>query len=221
MSTSINLVQRRRAELQAAVGQLGQLVIAALSRSVTCLRGHDLSLAQAIIDEDAAINHQRRILEQECLVTLAAFKPAGADLRAIGACLELASELERIGDYAADIARILIKSGETPFPREPLEAVVRLGGEALAMLDETLEAFIGGHDEASARACVAREELVDHQEQALIDQILAMMRADPGFATLGTQLLWIAHNYERVADRATNVAERALYVASGEVADLG
>ena len=103
MSENINLVRRRRAQLQGAVGDLGKLVIDALNQSVDCLTRHDLDLAERIIEADARINQQRRILEQECLVTLAAYKPAGVDLRAIGACMELVSELERIGDYAVNI----------------------------------------------------------------------------------------------------------------------
>jgi phosphate transport system protein len=221
MSENINLVQRRRAQLQSAVGDLGKLVIDALNQSVTCLSGHDLGLADRIIAGDAHINQQRRVLEQECLVTLAAYKPAGADLRAIGACMELVSELERIGDYAADVARILQRAGETRFPNESVEAIIEVAADAIAMLGEALDAFTCGSDEQSARASVAREDQVDRNEQAVTERVLAMMRADPNFAANGTYLLWIVHNYERVADRATNVAERAVYVASGEMLELG
>ncbi|EGV19216.1 phosphate signaling complex protein PhoU [Thiocapsa marina] len=221
MSENINLVQRRRAQLQSAVGGLGKLVIAALNQSVTCLSQHDLELAERIIEGDAQINQQRRVLEQECLVTLAAYKPAGADLRAIGACMELVSELERIGDYAADVARILRRAGETRFPSESVEAIVEVAADAIAMLGEALDAFTCGSDEQGARASIAREDQVDRNEQAVMQRVLAMMRADPDFAATGTYLLWIVHNYERVADRATNVAERAVYVACGETLELG
>jgi phosphate transport system protein len=221
MSENINLVQRRRAQLQGALGDLGKLVIDALNQSVDCLTRHDLDLAERIIEADARINQQRRILEQECLVTLAAYKPAGVDLRAIGACMELVSELERIGDYAADVARILRKSGATGFPSESVEAIVEVAEDAIAMLGETLEAFTCGSDEQSARASIAREAQVDRNEKAVTERVLAMMRTDPDFAATGTYLLWIVHNYERVADRATNVAERAVYVASGETPELG
>jgi phosphate transport system protein len=221
MSENINLVQRRRAQLQGAVGDLGKLVIDALNQSVDCLTRHDLDLAERIIEADARIDQQRRILEQECLVTLAAYKPAGVDLRAIGACMELVSELERIGDYAADVARILRRSGETRFPSESIEAIVEVAEDAITMLGETLNAFTCGSDEQSARASIAREDQVDRNEKAVTERVLAMMRADPDFAATGTYLLWIVHNYERVADRATNVAERAVYVASGETPELG
>jgi phosphate transport system protein len=221
MSKNMTLVQRRRTGLQDAVGELGQAVISALNRSVDCLTHHDLELARRIIDGDADINQRRRVLEQECLVTLAAYEPAGVDLRAIGACMELVSELERIGDYAADVARILRKAGDTRFPIEPVEAIVEVAEDAISMLSESLDAFTASRDEASARASIAREGEVNRKEQAVIEQVLSMMRVDSDFARPGTYLLWIVHNYERVADRATNVAERAVYVASGETPELG
>lgn len=215
-----NLVQKRRTQLQAAVNSMGSMVIAALRQSVTCLAEHDLVLAARIIEDDARINQQRRLLEQECLVTLAAYKPAGADLRAVGACMELVSELERIGDYAADVARIMFKHGETPFPPESVASIIAVAGVAIEMLVEALAAFTSNSDEQTARASVASEAQVDRDEDSIIEQVFERMRTDTGFATTGTYLLWIVHNYERVADRATNIAERTVYVACGQTPDL-
>ena len=215
-----SLIQKRRSHLQSAVGDLGGLVVAALHRSVDCLKTQDRELAARIIAGDAEINQRRRLLEQECLVTLAAYKPAGEDLRAVGACMELASELERIGDYAADVARIILRDVEAPLPSEPVVAIVELAGDAIGMLEKTLAAFTSNGDEATIRAAVALEDQVDREEDAFIAQVLGRMRTDAEFAATGTYLLWIVHNYERVADRATNVAERAIYVASGHTPDL-
>lgn len=220
MSESLSLVHKKRAQLQSAVGELGALVVDALRRSVACVQSQDLALAERIIADDARVNRQRRTLEQECLVTLAAYQPAGADLRAVGACMELVSELERMGDYAADVASILLKNGATPLPAGPVAAILELADHAIGMLETTLAAFTANGDETSIRAAVAMEDEVDREEDAFIAQILERMRADASFAITGTYLLWIVHNYERVADRATNVAERAIYVASGHTPDL-
>jgi phosphate transport system protein len=89
------------------------------------------------------------------------------------------------------------------------------------MLEGALGAFDAGGDAAVARAAVALEPQVDNLERAVDDQVLSLMRADPDFAPLGTYLLWIVHNYERAADRATNVAERVVYIASGQTEELG
>ncbi|MBK1723308.1 phosphate signaling complex protein PhoU [Thiocystis violacea] len=220
MIDHLSLIEKRRSHLQTAVSDLGTLVIAALNKSIDCLQRQDLSLATRIIEEDARINAQRRTLEQECLVTLAAYKPAGEDLRAVGTCMELASELERIGDYAADVARIILRNSESPLPSGPVTSIVELAGDAIGMLDKTLSAFAAHGDESAIRAAVALEDQVDRQEHAFIDRVLDAMRSDADFVTTGTYLLWIVHNYERVADRATNVAERAIYVACGHTPDL-
>ena len=220
MTDTPSLIQKRRAHLQAAVSELGDLVVAALRRSVEGVRHQDLALARDIIAEDARINRQRRTLEQECLVTLAAYNPAGEDLRAVGSCMELASELERIGDYAADVARILLRNADAPLPPGPVAAIIELAEEAIGMLDETLNAFATHQGEGAIRAAVAPEDRVDRKEHAFIEQVLSQMRSDASFAVTGTYLLWIVHNYERVADRATNVAERAIYVACGHTPDL-
>ena len=220
MPESLNLVQKRRLHLQGAVGDLGARVVAALHQSVECLKTQDKALAADIIAGDQLINQQRRLLEQECLVTLAAYKPAGEDLRAVGACMELASELERIGDYAADVARIIERDVQAPLPAEPVAAIAELAEDAIDMLEQTLAAFVANGSEATLRAAVEKESQVDREEHEFIAQVLERMRADASFAATGTYLLWIVHNYERVADRATNVAERAIYVASGHTPDL-
>jgi phosphate transport system protein len=215
------LIQKKRTHLSLRVHEMGDLVIDALRRSVQCLTSQDLDLAREIIERDGLINDRRRVLENECIVTLAAYKPAGQDLRCVGACLALVSELERIGDYAADVARIIRRAGGGRFPPEPVAAVAQVADKAIEMLTGALAAFDCGGDEARARAAVAEEREVDAQEDAVVEQVLALMGADPQMAALGTYLLWIVHNYERAADRATNVAERVIYIASGQTEELG
>ena len=220
MADLTNLVQKKRTHLESSVHDLGILVIEALRRSVACLRDQDLALAEQIVAEDSLINHRRRVLEQECLVTLAAFKPAADDLRGIGSCLGVVSELERIGDYAADVARIVRRAGHESFPAEPVAAIIKEADQAIAMLAAALVAFGSGAGVEGARDAVAAEPQVDLAEEAVVEQVLGMMRRDSEFATLGTYLLWIAHNYERVADRATNVAEHVIYISSGQAEEL-
>ncbi|QIK38349.1 phosphate signaling complex protein PhoU [Caldichromatium japonicum] len=220
MSHVITLVQKKRSQLQERISELGAQVIAALHQSVECLRTQDQALAQQISAGNRLINHQRRLLEQECLVALAAFKPAGEDLRTIGACLEMASELERIGDYAADIARIIARDVKMPLPEGAVAAIIALANKSIAMLEQTLAGFLSHADESSLRAAVANEPQVDRDEDTLTAQILEWMRTEPEFVEHGTYLLWIAHNYERAADRATNIAERAVFAVAGHTPDL-
>lgn len=215
MAQPVTLIDKKRHHLDGGLHALGTLVLDALRQSVVCVQGQDLDLARQIAEDDALINHRRRVLEQECLITLAAYKPAGGDLRRIGACLTLVSELERIGDYAADVARVVLRAGAEPFPAAPVAAIAAEAAMAIDMLAATLALLESGAGAEAARAAVAQEPAVDLAEETVVEQVLGMMRADSTFATLGTYLLWIAHNYERVADRATNVAEQVIYIASG------
>ncbi|MFB1486159.1 MULTISPECIES: phosphate signaling complex protein PhoU [unclassified Thiocapsa] len=220
MSNFNLLLDKKREALKAGILALGEQVREALQRSLDVLRRHDLDLARRIVSGDAEINHERRVLEQQALVVLAAYRPAGSDLRLIGASLEMISEMERIADYAADIARILVRCEPRSLPRGPVELCVDLGDAATAMFVAAMNAYALDADEAMARAAAARDAAIDSAERVLIEEILAWIRTNPEDARVGVSLLSIAHNYERVADRATNLAERVVFIATGHTPDL-
>lgn len=221
MTQSPLLVEKKREALKQALVALGERVEVALRKSLDALRGQDLVLSREIVAGDPAINRQRRILEQEGLLVLAAYQPAGLDLRTIAASLEMVSELERIADYAADVARILLFHADEQFPGVLVEHVADLGAAAVAMFCDAMAVYErGGGDATSARAVAARDDQVDVLQREMVDAIVALIRDDPQAAAPGIALSWIAHNYERVADRATNIAERVVYIATGEISDL-
>jgi phosphate transport system protein len=220
MSDSNLLLDKKREALKAGILALGEQVREALERSLDVLRRHDLDLAHTIVFGDAEINRERRALEQQALVVLAAYRPAGADLRLIGASLEMISEIERIADYAADIARILMRCEPRSLPVGPVGRCVELGEAATAMFVAAMSAYARDADEATARAVAARDAAIDSAERVLIEEIIAWIRINPEHALVGVSLLSIAHNYERVADRATNLAERVVYIATGCTPEL-
>jgi phosphate transport system protein len=198
---------------------MGRSVAAALRRSIECLRSQDAGLAAEIVAEDIPINQQRRMLEQEALLVLAAHQPAGGDLREIGSSLELVSELERIGDYAADVAQIVLDFGEARFPAEAVGLVTSLAEDATTMVTDTLTAY-QARDAQMARAAAARDDEIDAAERAIVSELLPLMRGEVGNAEAGIRLLWATHAYERAADRATNIAERVIYIVSGKIPEL-
>ena len=220
MNPSPLLVEKKREALKQALAALGEQVEIALRKSLDALRGQDLALAQEVVAGDPAINRQRRILEQEGLLVLAAYQPAGLDLRTIAASLEIVSELERIADYAADVARILLFHADERFPGLLVEQVADLGEAAAAMYCDAIAVYELDSDATTARAVAARDDQVDALQRALVDAIVTLIREEPDAAAPGIALSWIAHNYERVADRATNIAERVVYIATGETPDL-
>ena len=215
------LVEKKREALTQGLLALGEEVATALSKSLEALRTQDLALAREVVDGDASINLARRILEQEALLALAAYQPAGSDLRRIAASLELVAELERIGDYAADVARILLRKEWDQLPGNLTAGIAQMGDAALGMCRDALRAFTReGGDETLARAVVARDDQVDALQRAALDAVVDLIRDHPAVAAPALALSWIAHYYERVADRATNIAERVVYLATGEIPDL-
>ncbi|WP_295386691.1 phosphate signaling complex protein PhoU [uncultured Thiodictyon sp.] len=221
MPQSRLLVEKKRAALHEALLALGAQVELALRQSLEALSGQDLELARAIVAGDAAINRQRRLLEQEALLVLAAYQPAGLDLRIVGASMELVAELERIGDYAADVARLLLRHEQPRFPAALVAPIAEMGAAAVAMFCDAMAAYgCAGGDAAMARAVATRDDAVDALEGELVAAIVAAIREDPAQAAPGLALSRVAHLYERVADRATNIAERVVYIATGETPDL-
>ena len=214
------LVEKKRDALKQGLTVLGERVELALRRSLEALRAQDLALALEIVAGDAAINRERRILEQEALLTLAAYRPAAADLRMIGASLEMVAEIERIADYAAGVARILLRNEDRPFVGALVERIAAVGDAAVSMFADAMDAYGRDGDEALARAIAARDDAVDALRREAVDAIVELIRSNPEEAASGVALTWIAHNYERVADRATNIAERVVYIATGVTPDL-
>lgn len=214
------MVEKKRESLQQGILELAAQAERALYGSLDLLCNRDTVLADAIVAGDLDINQARRALEQESLVILAAHQPAGPDLRMIGASLEMIAEIERIADHAADVAKILGRC-DGAMPCDDIVSQIRvLGEQAIGMFVEVMGAYAQGGDEAMARMATDREVLADLSAQAVMEAITRWMCEDPQAAAVGVQLLWIVHHYERVADRATNLAERIVYIASGETPDL-
>ena len=141
------------------------------------------------------------------------------DLRRIVASLHIAGELERIGDYAEGIAKISITMGGQP-PLKELIDIPRMGDMAVRMLKRSLEAFISRDADLVRKLSVELEkedDEVDDLYAKVQTDLLELVKADPENAESATYLMRVAHNVERVADRAMNIVERALYQATGEL----
>jgi phosphate transport system protein len=215
-----SLVEKKRDTLRQGIIAMAELVKTALRGSLDALRRQDHALARVIVAADATINQERRALEQQALVVLAAHQPAGSDLRLIGASLDIITEMERIADHAADVARILLRAEGQSLPEDPVARIVAMGEVAATMFTEVMDVYDQGADAARARSAVASEATVDSQEQQTVEELAAWLCQHPRASLTGIELVWIAHHYERVADRATNIAERLVFVATGETPDL-
>ncbi len=198
--------------------RMGDLIDTAIQRALRALAHLDSALARQIVADDAAINAVRFRIEEECLVLMATQQPTAGDLRAVIATMIIVSELERMGDYAAGIAQTVLRMENEPLLK-PLIDLPRMAEECRLMLRRALEAYVA-RDAALARSVAAQDDTIDHLYNQIFRELLAFIVEDPRTTTRALYLLFSAHNLERIGDRAVNIAERVIFMTSGELKEL-
>lgn len=206
-------------ELQEEMLSLGSMVDKAVARSVEALSAQNVEQAQSVILYDEQINNLRWKIENECTLVIATQAPLARDLRYIFAIAHIATELERMADYAQGIAKLTIQTANVPLlkPLTDLPRMANLGRELLA---GALDAFVE-QDADKAREIAARDDEVDDLYDQVYRELLTFMISDPSTVPRATHLLWIAHNLERIADRVTNICERTIFSVTGKIEELG
>jgi phosphate transport system protein len=210
--------QLQLATLRADVLTLGEAAIEAIERALGAVQADDRSVAQAIVTGDRALDEQHAAIQQLAITCLATQQPAARDLRAVTAALAIGGELERIGDYASGIASLQLRSVSEPaLPPSPnLYLMARL---AVAMLRRGLDAYARA-DGSLARQIWDEDTAVDTYQRTLYQELLVSMMENPSTLTRATHLLWVVHDLERVADRATNICEQTIFMTDGHWPDL-
>jgi phosphate transport system protein len=201
-------------EVRGDILTLGSMVEKAIDRSVDALRKRDERMAQSVVDYDRTIDDRTYALEERILTLIATQQPMASDLRGLAAALFIIAELERMGDYAEGIAKIAIMSAAEP-PIKPLIDIPRMAEIATDMLHRSLKAFME-RDLATSREIWQQDDEVDGLYQQVYRELLTHMLNDPHTIERATQLLWAAHNLERIADRVTNICERTAFVVTGD-----
>ncbi len=197
---------------------LGSMVDKAVARSMDSLVQRDFALARQVIDEDAAVNQKRYQIEEQAIQLIATQQPMASDLRSIIAILNIVVDLERIGDYAAGIAKITLMHGDKPILKRLID-IPRMADLGRDMLRRALDAFVL-LDVDAARAIATEDDVVDALYDQVYRELLTYMIADPAAIDRATWLLWVGHNLERIADRVTNICERIIYKATGELVEI-
>jgi phosphate transport system protein len=210
---------KRLREIQDDILIMGSMVEKAITTSIKALKDRDIDLAQQLINDDSFINHKRFEMEEKCIRLIATQQPLAGDLRTIISVLNILTELERIGDYAAGIAKIVLMIGCEEHLK-PLIDIPRMADKTVIMLQRSLDAFIK-HDAAAAKAVIAEDDNVDNLYDQVFRELLTFMIEDPKTITRATRLVWVAHNLERSADRVTNICERIIYIVTGKMEELG
>jgi len=205
-------------EIQDKVVAMGDMVTRGINRSIEALKARDLKLAHKIIADDTKIDDTRFAIEDRCIELMGMQKLTIADRRAIVAVLSISTELERIGDYAEGIAKIVVMIGDEP-PLKPLIDIPRMAELTIEMIDKSLKSFVT-RDVELAKHVVTIDNLVDGLYDQVFRELLTFMMIDPKTINRATRLIWVAHNLERAADRVTNICERVVFTVTGKMEEL-
>jgi phosphate transport system protein len=209
---------RELAQLQERILQMGSLVRTAVARGLQALVDGDAALAREVIAADADLNRMRYEIEALCYHLLVTEQPVAGDMRMIVSAIIIVTDLERIADHGKKIARTYLRMLDDP-RMAPLGDIPRLGEMALSLLDRTLRAVANRDAEEARDVCLADDQ-VDALYKQAFNLTISYMLENPRLIASGAHMIGVAHELERVGDRATNVAERVIYAMTGELSDL-
>ena len=198
---------------------LGSMVEKAIVKAVDALKDRDLEASKVVIEEDNIIDNRRNALEETVVDMIAIQQPVASDLRTLITTLHISMELERIGDYAEGIAKISLMMNDKP-PLKKLVDIPRMAEKSSAMLRKSLDALVKRSTDMAYEVLNSDDE-VDALYDQVYRELLMLMIQEPKAIQRGTYLLWAAHDLERIADRATNIAEQVVYLVTGSTVEKG
>ena len=201
--------------LQEELLLLGGLVEKAIVDSIDALKTRDIELSHKIVSQDDIIDQKTNQIEEKAIDLIATQQPIAIDLRTLMSVIHISVELERMGDYAEGIGKIGIMMGNDP-PVKPLIDIPKMAARSSDMLKRSLDALVK-RDPALARQVCEDDDEVDNLYDLIYKDLIALMIDDPTTIQRATYLMWVAHDLERIADRATNIAERVIFLVTGQL----
>jgi phosphate transport system protein len=211
-------LDREQREIKDTLLRTSSLVEVAIASTVEALETHDAAKAVAVIDGDAAINDMTAAAVEEIVSTIATQSPVARDLRFLLTLYDVAMELERIGDYVANIAKRARDLAPEP-SLHASEGVARMGRLATELVADVMRALVDS-DVERARRTAARDDEMDILYHRTIDETTALAKQDPGNVERAARLQFAAHYMERIGDRVTNIAEAVVFLSTGLREDL-
>jgi phosphate transport system protein len=201
-------------DLAREIVEMGGLVEQQIADATEALVEQDMDRAQRVIGGDPQIDRLQREIEEKAVLTIARRQPMAIDLRETIAALRIANELERMGDYAKNIAKRVLATGSEIQPLAVVRGLEHMAELVLAALKQVLDAY-SQHDVAKALEVWRGDEEIDAVYDSLFRELLTYMLEDPRNITFCTHLLFCAKNIERIGDHATNIAETVYYIVQG------
>ena len=198
--------------------RMGGRVEEAIRRSIEALLEQDVELAERVIRDDEIINQLRFDIEEACFTLLATQQPTAIDLRTVVTALNIVTDLERIADHAKGVGQIVVRMGGEDLS-VTLPKIPRMADAVAEMLHTVLIAFVE-NDAQTARRVGEMDDEIDHMYREVFDSIIQKMISHEYNVRKGMNLLFGAHNLERIGDRITNIGERIIFMVTGVMAEL-
>ncbi len=212
--TSRKYYEMELQKLNASLLEMGEMIRMAIGGAVTALLEFDHDKAREIIAYDEQIDRQNREIEQQCYTLLLSQQPVAGDLRMVSAALKMTTDMERIGDHAADISEIELMLEN--LPTLSCAPIRQMATETSVMLIKSLEAF-AQRDEEKANWVIDRDDVVDDLFDTVKSELIEAIRQNADNGEAATDLLMAAKYFERIGDHATNIAQWAIFSITGEM----
>ena len=212
--TSRKYYEMELQKLNASLLKMGEMIRMAIGGAVTALLEFDHDKAREIIAYDEQIDRQNREIEQQCYTLLLSQQPVAGDLRMVSAALKMTTDMERIGDHAADISEIELMLEN--LPTLSCAPIRQMATETSVMLIKSLEAF-AQRDEEKANWVIGRDDVVDDLFDTVKSELIEAIRQNADNGEAATDLLMAAKYFERIGDHATNIAQWAIFSITGEM----
>jgi phosphate transport system protein len=211
-------LDRGEREVKDQVLRMASLVEQQIRSSIEALVERNIELATRVVTDDTKVNDAQREASALITKTIATQQPVARDLRFLLSLDRVTYELERIGDHAGDVAKQVRRLADQPVLR-PYTGLAAMGTVAADLVRGITGALIDV-DADLARQIAAGDDEIDHLYHAIYSEVVELMRTDPANVDRGTRILFAAHDYERIGDRVTNIAEDVVYLATGQLEDL-
>ena len=209
-----NRFEKQLEQLNNHLLEMGALIERSIENATQALIRQDVDAANAAIAADQEIDHKEKEIESLCLKLILQQQPVAKDLRLISAALKMITDMERIGDQAADISGIVCYIADQPYIKE-LEHLPRMGKQAIAMVKGSLDAYVN-KDLELAEKVIDMDDAIDELFNIVRNELIEHIRADASSGSQAVDLLMIAKYYERIGDHAQNIAEWVEYALTGK-----
>ncbi|WP_258359635.1 phosphate signaling complex protein PhoU [Moorella sulfitireducens (nom. illeg.)] len=215
MGRPINAYDRALVQLQQKILQMGDYVAGQVDKALAALRDQDCNLARQVIVDDDVVDNMDYEIEMAALDLISLQQPADEDLRTLTTVMRVGKELERVGDYAVNIAEVAERLARLGPYFKPLVDIPRMSDLARAMLKDSLQTLVN-RDLEAAREIVRADDAVDCLFEELYEELLGFMKQGPEYVDQASYLALVARYLERIADHAVNVAEMVVYRETGQ-----